>query len=169
MLTGEKGRPHYSAVATLIEGAAPAPRKLTQPKTDAWNGKKVYGDVLFHTDDFQMLTSVTGVSSAGITAKANGVHAAKWGFDEWQTDVAAVDAALQLGLLWARETMGGAALPMGVGKFQISAVPPQGEVECIAQCRTTSAQRATADIQLVANGKPFATLSDVALIIRPDA
>ena len=72
---------------------------------------------------------------------------AGWTSEPWQVDVAALDGGLQLAVLWARERMGGATLPMGIGELRIGDAPvTEGPVRVVASCRKTSDSRATADV-----------------------
>ncbi len=111
-----------------------------------------------------------GVSKKGISGTINGVEAANWSFDAWQTDVAAIDGGLQLVLLWARETMGGGVLPMGFGELALSSdKPPTGPITCVASCRTSSKSRGVADLNFQdQTGSTFASLTGVEVIRRPD-
>ena len=91
-LKGADGTFYYRAKASMLKAhsneshvqAAPADLKN-------WGDDALYGDVLFHTNDFQVITDVDGVSAGGISGALKGVKEAAWNWDAWQTDVAALD------------------------------------------------------------------------------
>jgi hypothetical protein len=138
---------------------------------ERWGSAPIYGDVLFHENDFQVIQGLDGVSDDGISGTLHGVWEAKWGWEQWNTDVAAMDGGLQLLLLWARGKMGGAVLPMGIGEARVSMTePPPGQIRCVARCRTESKHQGMADVVFLNDaGDLFAELNDVRLILRPGA
>jgi len=170
-LSSPTGTVHYRATAKMVEGAvttkssAPAQLNLTP-----WNDATIYGDVLFHQNSFQVIETLDGVSPDGISGTLKGVDSAAWTFDNWQTDVAAMDGGFQLVLLWAREMMGGAVLPMGFGELSLDRdTPPSGPIRCVATCRAASKSRGIADLNFHdQKGARFASLTGVEVIRRPD-
>jgi len=165
------GALHYRAMAEMSSNPTKMPvNTLQTPALNQWGSAKVYGDVLFHTDDFQVIKEMEGISDVGIAGALKGVHEAKWTWDAWQTDVAAMDGGLQMLLLWAREGMGGAVLPMGIGELRFSQeAPTQGEVRCVANCKTSGSTSAVADLLFTdAAGLTLAEMKHVELILRPD-
>ena len=84
--------------------------------------------------------------------------------------MAALDGGLQLALLWARDTMGGAALPMAISEVRMAAGPPtEGSIACTAQCQAASKTRGTADVIFhCEDGNRIAELKGVELILRPN-
>ena len=72
-------------------------------------------------------------------------------------------------LLWARDHMGGAALPMGIGQTLVHAeTPPEGTVTCVARCRPSGKSRGIADISFKdESGVLFTEFKNVELILRP--
>jgi hypothetical protein len=164
------GTVFYRAQADML----PSPRSAkadVAPRLalEHWGSAPIYGDVLFHEDEFQVIQGLDGVSADGISGTLHGVCEAKWGWEQWNTDVAAMDGGLQLLLLWARGKMGGAVLPMGIGEARMSiAEPPPGQIRCVARCRAESKNQGMADVVFLNDaGDLFAELNDVRLIRRP--
>jgi len=165
------GTVHYRAQAQMVEEEI-VPSKDAAPKLalNDWGGAPIYGDVLFHEDQFQVIQDLDGVSDSGIAGTLNGVDKASWGWETWNTDVAAMDGGLQLILLWARNQMGGAVLPMSIGEMRMTgSIPPEGKIQCVAQCREASKNRGVADLVFHnQDGDRFAELNSVEVILRPD-
>ena len=170
-LSSADGTLHYRAQAQMVSARTPAANGSPSPALNDWGGAPVYGDVLFHTDNFQVIEDVDGVGECGISGTLNGVESAQWSWEHWNTDVAALDGGLQMLLLWARERMGGAALPMGIGQTLVHAeTPPTGSVTCVAHCRSSGKSRGLADISFAdENGVLFTEFKDVELILRPSS
>ena len=170
-LSSVTGVIHYRAHAQMFEERA-VPSTDAAPKLvlNDWGGAPIYGDVLFHEDQFQVIQGLDGVSDSGISGTLNGVDKARWGSETWNTDVAAMDGGLQLILLWARQQMGGAVLPMSIGEMRmISAIPPKGKIQCVAKCREASKNRGVADLVFHnQDGDRFAELNSVEVILRPN-
>lgn len=166
------GTPRYSALAQMVEGDQPA-LVTKRPESDLglsdWGGAPIYGDVLFHTDLFQVIRDIGGVSDSGISGTLSGVEQAEWTWESWNTDVAALDGGLQMLLLWAREQLGGAALPMGINQTIVHrTTPPNGPVRCVARCRPDGTNRGVADVIFEdEEGQPFTEFRGVELILRP--
>ncbi|MCA9719928.1 MAG: SDR family NAD(P)-dependent oxidoreductase, partial [Myxococcales bacterium] len=171
-LVGEGGKLHYRAQAAMAEAADVASREAPQPRLRAWDKPRaeLYGDVLFHGDDFQVIEALEGVGEEGIAGWLRGVHQAGWAWDRWQTDVAAHDGGLQLAVLWARAQLGRATLPMGVDALTFSDRPPHdGPIRCVARCRETSASRALADLYFLdESGACLSEWRGAELVSRPD-
>jgi NAD(P)-dependent dehydrogenase (short-subunit alcohol dehydrogenase family) len=170
-ISSPDGTVHYRAQARMVEEQIVL-SKDAAPKLvlNDWGGAPIYGDVLFHEDQFQVIQGLDGVSDTGISGTLNGVAKASWGWETWNTDVAAMDGGLQLILLWARKHMGGAVLPMSIGEIRMtSAIPPEGKIQCVAQCREASKNRGVADLVFHnEDGERFAELNSVEVILRPD-
>ena len=169
-LSSPTGTLHYRAQATLVPQRSAADTTAAPPLTlNPWADAPIYGDVLFHEADFQVIDKLDGVAADGISGTLKGVKAAKWNWEAWETDVAALDGGLQMLLLWARSALGGAALPMKIGQYRHAADGlPEGPVHCAATCRTAGTNRGLADVLFFdARGARFAELRDVELILRP--
>jgi hypothetical protein len=137
-----------------------------------WGDATVYGDVLFHTEDFQVIDSLDGIADDGICGVLRGVgdKRAGWSVEPWRTDVAALDGALQLAVLWVREQLGAASLPMAIGELRLSESPvASGLVRAVVRCRKAGGSRAIADIVLLdPSGARLVELREVELVVRPD-
>ena len=171
--SGAPSAPHYRAKAKLDppglaaeidQGDAPA------PALRSWGDASIYGDVLFHGREFQVIEAIDGVGDDGIAGTLEGVRRAGWTSEPWQVDVAALDGGLQLAVLWARERLGGATLPMGIGELRLGDAPvTEGPVRVVASCRMTSDSRATADVLFLdQSGARLSELRGAELVLRPD-
>jgi NAD(P)-dependent dehydrogenase (short-subunit alcohol dehydrogenase family) len=170
-LKSPTGTIHYRAQAQMVTEANPVSQNAA-PKLalNDWGGAPIYGDVLFHEDQFQVIESLSGIGEKGISGTLNGVENAEWRWENWSTDVAAMDGGLQLILLWARSAMGGPVLPMSIGELRMNTtMPPKGKIKCVASCRGTSKTRGVADLVFHSeSGELFAEIKAVEVILRPD-
>jgi hypothetical protein len=84
-------------------------------------------------------------------------------------DIAAVDGALQLALLWARRAGAGDTLPMSVGECRVHrAGPVEGQIRCVVRGLRADDAGAVCDIALLeSDGGPVLELFDVHLVRRP--
>ncbi|MCK6551969.1 SDR family oxidoreductase, partial [Myxococcota bacterium] len=149
-LRGPRGELHYSADAVM--SAVRRPRSLAPeaPSVDAWGARDVYGGVLFHGPEFQVIRTLEGVSHEGGRATVAGVHAHGWPSEAWRTDSAALDGALQLALLWSEHVLGRASLPTSIERARVfTEAPRPGELTCLLRARARHADRAVADLYLV--------------------
>src|SRR5436305_10112936 len=123
------------------------------------------GTVLFHGPAFQAIRSVKGISASGAAALVSGARELGWPGGPWKTDPALVDAGLQLALLWAEQVLGGASLPMSIGRFQV--LRPglsDGHARCVVLAREVHESRENCDYGLIdADGKPVDVLFLVSL------
>ncbi|MGA5133566.1 SDR family oxidoreductase [Streptomyces olivoreticuli] len=136
-----------------------------------WEQGEIYGDhLLFHGPMMRALTSIEGMGPAGARGALAGVTALGWPGDTWQTDPAALDGALQLASLWAREVLGNTAFPMAVGTFRpYRRGPAQAPLTCTLLPVRAEGTCARCHLRLTCqDGTPFADLLDVELIQRPD-
>ena len=167
-----EGHPAYRARVEMrrpdVEDPVLAETAVPDPEITAWNGRPIYGDVLFHEGDFRLIESLEGVGRTGVAGVVRGVDAAGWP-DGWRVDVAALDAGLQLLLLWAGEELGGASLPMGFDELRLSSGGlPRGPLRCVATCRPAGSSRGVADVVFLdGNGARVASLRGVELVLRP--
>jgi hypothetical protein len=164
-LTGIDGVRYYRA--RLRHSAGPRPVG-GRPPLEAWNGRKLYGDVLFHGPLFQVIDNVEGVSDAGIAGSLKGVRLAGWE-GSWRTDAAAMDGGLQLALLWGREALGGATLPMRIGEVHVAG-PVDGLLRCVLQGTRQDSTRTTSDLSFYdQEGDIVASLLRVETVLVPPA
>ena len=150
------------------------PEKNTLSSTtvfaDAWpcNIKDIYSSntqagVLFHGPAFQVIRSLENFSDKGGTAHLAGIQMMDWPKDKWQIDVAALDGALQLLLLWGFYIFKQKTLPTSIGAVtKYTDDLPSGILQCIFHCEMRSNQRFLADVILLQeNNQPYVKLNKV--------
>ncbi|WP_221761184.1 type I polyketide synthase [Kibdelosporangium aridum] len=177
-LLGDDGRPHYRAtVHSGSAGAGPTTTWDSPPDLQPVEQAEIYdGRVLFHGRSFQAIRSLHGVSRLGATADVVGLEALGWtglnGLNGtvWRTDPAATDACLQLSLLWGKQVLGGATLPMSVGEYRLHREGPADRpMRCVVRAKQVYLDRAVCDIGLLdTDGSPRAELLAVNLVLRPE-
>ena len=161
-LRSPDGTLHYSARAEDADeglvGLHP-PLLSLQP----WGSRPVYGDVLFHGPQFQVIESIEGVGEDGISGELTGLELAGWADEPWVSDVAVLDGALQLALLWGSHVLGLASLPTRIGTLRwFSTDAPLELTRAILTRREITGSRTLSDILLVDDeGVPVAELCDV--------
>jgi acyl transferase domain-containing protein/NADP-dependent 3-hydroxy acid dehydrogenase YdfG/acyl carrier protein len=161
--------PHYRA----RKGTRPAPGVWDVPASLPPFSSPVYdGHVLFHGPAFRALRSVEGLSDGGARGMLVGVRELGWPEPNgpWHTDPAAVDGALQLALLWGREALGCASLPMAVGSFRVYRPGPLADtaVALVRPRPPVAGPVAECDVRLCTrDGSPIAELERVRLVARP--
>ncbi len=162
-LTTLQGQPLYRGTVSLGSGrSAEAVPSLQLPTRD---GAVYDGTLLFHGPSLQVLDDNVCVDATGATA---GLHTRPL-VGTGAVDVGAVDGALQLALLWAREATGGASLPMGIDELSLHTDSLADTTGVVLTRRTATGPTGSADIVLVkANGEAAATLRGVRTIRRPD-
>ncbi|MEU5426139.1 SDR family oxidoreductase [Streptomyces olivoreticuli] len=136
-----------------------------------WEQGGIYGDhLLFHGPMMRALASIEGMGPAGARGTLVGVTALGWLGHTWQNDPAALDGALQLAALWAREVLGNTAFPMAVGTFRpYRRGPAQAPLTCTLLPVRAEDTRVQCHLRLTCqDGTPFADLLDVELVRRPD-
>lgn len=159
---------HYTATANLSKMATAGVVKAPVAELKPWNDA-IYGDVLFHGPDFQVIQSVEGVSDAGGSAILSGVKQAGWK-GHWETsDPAALDGGLQLALLWGKKVLGGATLPTGVGTYQVHRQELVDEpIHCTVNRTKVEKSKAICDIQFLSGeGQLLAELQGVETHLLP--
>ena len=169
-LRGKDNALHFSATLDTAGGVRRAPERAADPKLGPWTREAVYdGHLLFHGPSFQVIQSVAGVSREGMVGTLTGVRERGWADEAWRTDVAALDGALQFALLWSREVLGGASLPMAVASFEsFSEALPEGMLRCVVRGREVHDARAVCDVLLEdLAGHPLALFRGVETILRP--
>ena len=167
-LQNAAGRKHYSAMIDMVATPSASPKQPAKLEgLSAWKAP-VYGDVLFHGPDFQMIRAVQGVSDAGISGDLVGAAGLGW-TGAYTTDPALVDGGLQLALLWTQHALGGASLPTGVQRFQQwDGSVAGGTVRCVLRGRTVGRERAVSDIAFVTEaGVVIAELTGVDTHVLP--
>nr|AIJ50372.1 Pfa2 [Aetherobacter fasciculatus]AOS50932.1 PUFA synthase [synthetic construct]AOS50935.1 PUFA synthase [synthetic construct]AOS50938.1 PUFA synthase [synthetic construct]QEP18563.1 Pfa2 [synthetic construct] len=167
-LHGADGALHYRASAEP-RGAALKPEGAAPPLA-AWGDRPIYdGGLLFHGPRFHAIHSIEGASAEGIRATLTGARELGWPGEAQRTDPAIVDGALQLALLWTRERLGQASLPMAIAAFDWQASGPvEGPVRAVVQGREADSAHAVCDVWLEdARGAIVGALRGVETIVRP--
>jgi NADP-dependent 3-hydroxy acid dehydrogenase YdfG len=163
-LTDDAGHPHFRA------GTATAPPDRStvddepaglEPLADPYDG-----DTLFHGPALRVLRDA-GVGAGGADAAVTA--AALDGRGGGEVDVAAVDGALQLALLWAQRAGAGDTLPMSVSEVRLHRRgTATDDVRCVVRAVRADADGAVCDIVLRdRDGAPRAELLGVHLVRRP--
>jgi len=156
------GTPHYSARAVLGDAPPQPGAHVAAPSLQPWSGGPLYGELLFHRQSFELIDSLDGISDEGVAATVRGVQAANWPAEDWQLDVAALDAGLQTAVLYGRRMLGSANLPTAIGELRSFAAPASGTIRVSARRRQVGASATTTDILLSdASGQPVAELIGV--------
>jgi NADP-dependent 3-hydroxy acid dehydrogenase YdfG len=181
-LLGDAGTVHYRATLDdrPLDPDSPAVPAPAVPSPPFPAGQPIYdGHLLFHGPAFQAVREVTGLSrdaAAGVLVGAAelgwepAVHDGATRPEHWWTDPAVVDGGLQLAVLWARELLGTASLPMSVSGFRLyrRGLAP-GAVRCVARAVRSTGTTAVCDIEFTdpADGAPIARMRRVTLVARP--
>jgi acyl carrier protein len=169
-LRGKNDVLHYSATVSMTEAPVAAPALAAPPTLQAWTQPKVYdGHVLFHGPGFQVISAVQGISRDGIVGALAGTQQVGWPLEAWCSDVAALDGGLQLALLWSRQVLGGAVLPMALGEYRsYRSGLNSGQVQGVVYGRKIHEARTVCDIAFVdASGQLLAELIGVETVLRP--
>jgi NAD(P)-dependent dehydrogenase (short-subunit alcohol dehydrogenase family) len=174
-LRGAGGQLHYRATVELArvsevrsDGAPARPNIAVDP----WQSQEIYdGHVLFHGPAFQAIRSMEGASQQGSIGALATLSELGWQVEDWLSDPAVVDGALQLAVLWAKRVLGGATLPTAIRHYQLFRdIPVEGPIRCVARAVEVRGSRATCDIELfAADGTSIAELRGVETHLRPEA
>ena len=169
-LRGRNDALHYSATVTMSAHPAASPNLAEAPKLERWTHPTVYdGHVLFHGRRFQVIRAVDGVSRAGIVGSLVGAGDTGWPVEPWRTDPALLDGGLQLAVLWARQVLGGASLPMALAEYRTYRDGlAAGPVRCVVHARQIHDARTVCDIAFVdASGAVMAEMLGLETVLRP--
>jgi NAD(P)-dependent dehydrogenase (short-subunit alcohol dehydrogenase family)/acyl carrier protein len=171
IITDLDARPHYRCEVSLADEGARPPEHAVRVPQSAFGGIIYDGHALFHGPAFQVLDAVDGVDAAAASGRLRGARFVDgWPEAGWETDPAAMDGALQLAVLWARERLGGATLPSRVGSVRrwqpgLARTVLRG----VVTGRDVQPTRVLTDVALVdADGRLFAELVGVETHLRPD-
>ncbi len=169
-LRGRNDALHYSATVEMAERPIGQPPALAPPTIERWSAPAIYdGDVLFHGPRFQVIRSIDGISREGLVGTLTGTGPLGWASEPWRSDVAAVDGSLQLALLWSRQVLGSATLPMAVGEYRSHRSGLiEGPIRCVVHGRKVLDVRSTCDVALFdRHGTVVAELLGVETVMRP--
>lgn len=167
-LLGDGDSKHYLATASIA--ASPTPAEWTVPIDLKPAPPDVYdGRMLFHGPMFQVIREVQGVSASGAAAVLSGAAGMGWNPAAWHIDPAAIDGGLQVAVLWAKQVLGCATLPMGVTECRTYQPGPyDGPTLCIVRARDVWRGGAECDIAFLGeDGTVRAELFRVSLVPRP--
>jgi acyl transferase domain-containing protein/NAD(P)-dependent dehydrogenase (short-subunit alcohol dehydrogenase family) len=133
---------------------------------------EIYAQFLFHGPHFQGIERVEGLSVHGIKGTVIGAPApANWIQvplrHAWLSDPLAVDAAIQLALVWAYDQQGMASLPCFVGAYrQFRRFHSRERIEVVIQIKELVTHRAKADINLMdLEGKVVARMENYEFVL----
>jgi hypothetical protein len=141
---------YYAALVDLSDGAAHAPAFEAPSFELAPLAVPIYGDALFHGDEFQVISKVEGVGQDGIVGDLVGVAERSWSGGPFKADPAAIDGGIQLAVLWAQQRLGGKGLPTGLGAYRsFTSSPASGPLRCTVAARPEGSHSAVSDITFV--------------------
>jgi hypothetical protein len=168
-LRGKNEALHYAATVTMSPEPPVAPAAAEAPKVERFGSIVYDGHVLFHGPKFQVIRQVDGVSRDGAVGALAGGRAAGWPGEPWRTDPALLDGGLQLAVLWARQVLGGASLPMAVGEYRTYAGGlAEGPIRCVVHGKQVHDARAVCDVAFIgADGALVAEMLGVETVLRP--
>ncbi len=147
---------HYRA--TLWPHTEQMPSEILNPALEPWNDRPIYGDVLFHGPSFQVIEKIEGVGPTGLAGQLKKC-----------SGLLALDGALQCALLFAREKLGCATLPMRIGAVTLR--PAKSKlVRCVLAGEALDENRVRSTIQLKdADGHTAICLKSVEVLRIPEA
>jgi hypothetical protein len=166
-LRDDNGRPHYRA--SVAGAPSPAPGSWSAPVGLAPLEDPYGGTTLFHGPALRAIRGTPAIGPTGADAVITGSGGLGWTADHVAVDVATVDGALQLALLWARKAGAGDTLPMAVREFRLRRRGPLGdESRCVVRAVSADDTGAVCDLALLdADGVPRAEIVGVHLVRRP--
>ncbi|GAA3685110.1 hypothetical protein GCM10022267_84900 [Lentzea roselyniae] len=164
-LTGDNGLAHYRAQVAPVTG----PSSWDAPLADVTKQVVYDGDLLFHGPRFQSIRELRQITDSGASALVCGARGLEWAGAHWRTDPAAVDACLQLAVLWSHRLLRAASLPMGIREFRLHRPGLiDGVVNCVLRAGSVRESRAECDVALIdLDGSVRAELLGVSVIRRP--
>jgi hypothetical protein len=140
---------HYRAELQMAAQLPVAPAVPSVGPLQPWPRplNSLYGETLFHGPDFQVIRQLSLAGEQGLEADLLGTQGIGWP-GRFVTDPAALDGAMQLGVIWNRHRTGGASLPMAVRAFRRFAAPA-GPYRCVLQERKAAGPRTVVDLSLI--------------------
>ena len=130
-----------------------------------------YAGPLFHGPSFQVIDQLTAYGATGGSALLKVKAEAGWTGGEWASDPAALDGALQLGILWATAQGLPLVLPVGIGRAVFTAdFPASGQVQCRFAATPNGDKRVDFDIVLEStDGTQLAALEGMEFYVAGNA
>jgi malonyl CoA-acyl carrier protein transacylase len=163
--------PRYRAtlvVDSALPEAAPSPRPTGPRVPVPMSG--IYGDgPLFHGKSFQLLENIESVGDT-LVAQAKGLARSGWNAP-FAVDTAALDAALQLALVYATREVGGRFLPTSIRALArtLGSLEKSGRVTLVLTPRSVESARVLCDIAVLdEQGQLMMTLEGVEVHRLPD-
>ncbi|MFF3641084.1 SDR family NAD(P)-dependent oxidoreductase [Streptomyces sp. NPDC002564] len=128
------------------------------------------GHTLFHGPAFQAIRELGGVGPTGAWARVEGTASRTWPGPTPLTDPLAVDAAVQVAVLWAEQALRAATLPMGIRQVRMHLPGPMpGTALCVVAAVHADDTSAECDVALLsADGAPAVELLGLQLVRRPE-
>ena len=125
---------------------------------------------LFHGPDFEVLTDIDGIGDNGGSASLDGLMRLNWPDENWQTDPAAMDGALQISLLWGLDLIGKQTLPMRVARFTpFTGAPSTEPLVCKVRRKKHNKRQIVADVLIFTeSGELQCELNGVEMFAVPD-
>ncbi|QHN35188.1 SDR family NAD(P)-dependent oxidoreductase [Gordonia pseudamarae] len=164
------GRARYTARVESGSGQAVA---VAAAGDGAWpfGVADAYAGPLFHGPSFQVIDQLTAYGATGGSALLKVKAEAGWTGGEWASDPAALDGALQLGILWATAQGLPLVLPVGIGRAVFTAdFPASGQVQCRFAATPNGDKRVDFDIVLEStDGTQLAALEGVEFYVAGNA
>ncbi len=140
---------HYRAKAEMTDRSSPkaSPHEFEAPKNGTpWATDEVYGPVLFHGPDFQVLKGVRSVGPQGGSALVASTRDIGWIGGPFATDPAAIDGGLQMAILMGMRALGKTSLPTSVESLTIHIdEPTSGPLHCSIRSRSVSDLKTVSD------------------------
>ena len=176
VLTGDDETVHYTAIAELGPERDEASDELVagydfEVPESPFELDEIYEEGrLFHGADFEVLTDIEGIGESGGIASLDGLLRMDWPDESWHTDPAAMDGALQIGLLWGLDLIGAQTLPMRVDAFRpFVGAPSDQPLVCRVRRADHSSRKIVADVLIETEaGEPLCELRGVSMFAVPD-
>ncbi|MFT3926480.1 MAG: SDR family oxidoreductase [Myxococcales bacterium] len=168
-LRNEVGELCYRANSEVCEESRSEARLTKDTLVGGLNAVDAYrSHMLFHGEYFHVLRSIEGLSAQGARAHLAGVRELDWPEENWSTDPAALDGALQLAILCGQQTVG-ATLPMRIEAIHLFApLPTQGTVGCELRVRSQSSEHLVCDARLTdSHGSVLVELAGCEMYLIP--
>ena len=152
----------YTAVAVSHPPPPPSEIVTADHGTGTYEGVVYDGQLLFHGPSLRVLEDVHNPGSAGMSAVALTSRGAGWSTQHPDADPAALDAAMQLAVLWTSQRIDGLSLPLGVADFRAFRPFDVDRVTAVLRERSSSRARTLTDIDLLSpDGELVAALRGV--------
>ena len=168
-IVDHSGRRRYNCCAARL---APDDRSRTELSGPATELPEIYNNdgVLFHGLAFQVLQDVRLHAGAGLTASVAGVIDKNWLAEDWITDPALIDGALQLALLWSKHVLGRASLPTSIALVRILDRPRAGILDATLTGQSATTSKVICDVVITDdNGTVIAILDGVETHALPES